>query len=228
MLKSETAKGIVDRLAYVLIVASIGAIIVESHDLSDIMRSAIGWFNVVAYTFFSVEYLLRVYWAAKQRATLKYVTSFFGVIDLLAILPFYLPLVFTVDTRVIRILRLLRLVNLLKLGRHSKAISNLIQVVRSIRYEVAVTLFTSLLLVVFSGILMFYAEHEAQPEVFTNMSQSIWWAIATLTTVGYGDIYPITPLGKVLAACVAFVGVGLVAIPAGLISAAYVEQIKKK
>ena len=130
MLNLETAKGIVDRLAYVLIVASIGAIIMESHDLSMPMRSAIRWFDVVTYAFFSVEYLLRVYWAAREKSVYKYATSFMGVIDLLAILPFYLPFVFAVDTRVVRILRLLRLVNLLKLGRHSKAISNLVQVVR--------------------------------------------------------------------------------------------------
>tara|TARA_B100000768_G_C11165879_1_gene326567 strand:- start:138 stop:416 length:279 start_codon:yes stop_codon:yes gene_type:complete len=86
-------------------------------------------------------------------------------------------------------------------------------------------MFTSIVAVVFAGILMYYAENETQPEVFSNMGQSIWWAVATLTTIGYGDIYPVTAIGKLIASSLAFVGIGLVAIPAGLISAAYVEEV---
>jgi voltage-gated potassium channel len=228
MVKEGAFRTIVDKVAYALIVLSIGSIILDSHNLSAEMKAAVQNFDTLAYLAFSIEYILRIYWSIKKGLGFKYVTSFFGLIDLFAILPFFLPLLLVVDTRFLRLLRLLRLVNLIKLGRHSKAIENLLFVIRSIRYELAITLFTSLLLVVFSGILMFYAENSAQPEVFTNMSQSIWWAVATLTTVGYGDIYPVTALGKVLSTIVAFIGIGLVAIPAGLISAAYVEQIKKK
>ena len=109
----------------------------------------------------------------------------------------------------------------------NKAVNTLITVVKSVRVEVGLTLFTSVIAVVFAGILMYYAENESQPEVFSDMGQSIWWAVATLTTIGYGDIYPVTGLGKLIASSLAFIGIGLVAIPAGLISAAYVEELNK-
>lgn len=216
-----------DRASYTLIITCVAAIIVESHSLSTTQIRLLEAFNIVAYVFFSFEYVLRLILASRQGTLRSYVFSFFGLIDLLAIAPFFLPLVVAVDTRVLRLVRLLRFVNVLKLGRHSKAIENLVAVFKAVRYEISITFFTSALVIVLSGILMFYAEHEAQPAVFTNMSQSIWWAVSTLTTVGYGDIYPITPIGKLLAATLAFVGIGLVAIPAGLVSAAYIDFIKQ-
>jgi voltage-gated potassium channel len=104
-------------------------------------------------------------------------------------------------------------------------VRTLLSVVKSIRAEVGVTFFTSIIAIVLAGILMYYAENDAQPEAFADMGRSIWWAVATLTTVGYGDIYPITIMGKIIATSLAFIGVGLIAIPAGLISAAYVEEV---
>ena len=219
---------IIDRLVYGLIIASIIGIVAETHDISDNARYLLGLFETVTYIAFSVEYVYRILKARKGSGIQSYALSFFGIIDLLAILPFFLPFIIAVDARAIRVLRLLRLVNVIKIGRHNKAINTLIKVIRSVRTEVAVTLFTSVVVVVFAGILMYYAEHETQPEVFTNMSQSIWWAVATLTTIGYGDIYPVTALGKIIASSLAFVGIGLVAIPAGLISAAYVDEINSQ
>jgi len=219
---------IIDRLVYGLIIASIIGIIAETHDISENARHLFGLFETVTYIAFSIEYIYRILQARKGLGIQSYALSFFGIIDLLAILPFFLPFIIAVDARAIRVLRLLRLVNVIKIGRHNKAINTLIKVIRSVRTEVAVTLFASVVVVVFAGILMYYAEHETQPEVFNNMSQSIWWAVATLTTIGYGDIYPITAMGKIIASSLAFVGVGLVAIPAGLISAAYVEEINNQ
>jgi len=219
---------IIDRLVYGLIIASIIGIIAETHDKSENARHLFGLFETVTYIAFSIEYIYRILQARKGLGIQSYALSFFGIIDLLAILPFFLPFIIAVDARAIRVLRLLRLVNVIKIGRHNKAINTLIKVIRSVRTEVAVTLFASVVVVVFAGILMYYAEHETQPEVFNNMSQSIWWAVATLTTIGYGDIYPITAMGKIIASSLAFVGVGLVAIPAGLISAAYVEEINNQ
>ena len=106
------------------------------------------------------------------------------------------------------------------------AVRTLVKVIQSIKTELGLTLFASLVLVLMAGMMMYYAEHETQPDVFTNMSQAIWWAIATLTTIGYGDIYPITAIGKLLASVVALIGIGLIAIPTGLISAAYVKALK--
>jgi len=219
---------IIDRLVYGLIIASIIGIIAETHDISENARHLFGLFETVTYIAFSIEYIYRILQARKGLGIQSYALSFFGIIDLLAILPFFLPFIIAVDARAIRVLRLLRLVNVIKIGRHNKAINTLIKVIRSVRTEVAVTLFASVVVVVFAGILMYYAEHETQPEVFNNMSQSIWWAVATLTTIGYGDIYPITAMGKIIASSLAFVGVGLVAIPAGLISAAYVDEINSQ
>ena len=219
---------IIDRLVYGLIIASIIGIVAETHDISDNARYLLGLFETVTYIAFSIEYIYRILQARKGLGVQSYALSFFGIIDLLAILPFFLPFIIAVDARAIRVLRLLRLVNVIKIGRHNKAINTLIKVIRSVRTEVAVTLFASVVVVVFAGILMYYAEHETQPEVFTNMSQSIWWAVATLTTIGYGDIYPVTALGKIIASSLAFVGIGLVAIPAGLISAAYVDEINSQ
>ena len=225
--KSKSTE-ILDRVVYFLIIASIVGIVAETHDISDNARYLLGLFETVTYIAFSVEYVYRILQARKGLGVQSYALSFFGIIDLLAILPFFLPFIIAVDARAIRVLRLLRLVNVIKIGRHNRAINTLIKVIRSVRTEVAVTLFASIVVVVFAGILMYYAEHETQPEVFTNMSQSIWWAVATLTTIGYGDIYPVTALGKIIASSLAFVGIGLVAIPAGLISAAYVDEINSQ
>ena len=225
--KSKSTE-ILDRVVYFLIIASIVGIVAETHDISDNARYLLGLFETVTYIAFSIEYIYRILQARKGLGVQSYALSFFGIIDLLAILPFFLPFIIAVDARAIRVLRLLRLVNVIKIGRHNKAINTLIKVIRSVRTEVAVTLFASVVVVVFAGILMYYAEHETQPEVFNNMSQSIWWAVATLTTIGYGDIYPITAMGKIIASSLAFVGVGLVAIPAGLISAAYVDEINSQ
>ena len=219
---------ILDRIVYGLIIASIIGIVAETHDISDNARYFLGLFETVTYIAFSIEYIYRILQARKGLGVQSYALSFFGIIDLLAILPFFLPFIIAIDARAIRVLRLLRLVNVIKIGRHNRAINTLIKVIRSVRTEVAVTLFASIVVVVFAGILMYYAEHQTQPEVFTNMSQSIWWAVATLTTIGYGDIYPVTALGKIIASSLAFVGVGLVAIPAGLISAAYVDEINSQ
>mgnify|MGYP000489071240 FL=1 len=225
--KSKSTE-ILDRVVYFLIIASIVGIVAETHDISDNARYLLGLFETVTYIAFSIEYIYRILQARKGLGVQSYALSFFGIIDLLAILPFFLPFIIAVDARAIRVLRLLRLVNVIKIGRHNRAINTLIKVIRSVRTEVAVTLFASIVVVVFAGILMYYAEHQTQPEVFTNMSQSIWWAVATLTTIGYGDIYPVTALGKIIASSLAFVGVGLVAIPAGLISAAYVDEINSQ
>lgn len=215
-----------NRIVYVLILISIGTIIAESfHEFYNRHRTIIVAIDVGTYVAFSLEYILRIWWAYRAKQLRAYALSFFGIIDLLAILPFFLPILIPLDSRSLRTLRLIRLVNIVKIGRHNKGIQTLMKVVRSVQAEVGIVMFASIIAVVFAGILMFYAEHQAQPSIFTDMGASIWWAVATLTTVGYGDIYPVTALGKIIAACLALVGIGLVAVPAGLISAAYVEEI---
>lgn len=217
-----------DKTIYALILLSIASIIAESvEEFNSKYGEYLSIFETFTYLVFSVEYIYRVVESIQKKSWKRYVFSFFGIIDLLAIIPFFLPLFIAIDSRSIRVLRLARLVTIVKIGRHNKALNTLISVVNSVRVEVGLTLFTSIIAVVFAGMLMYYAEHETQPEVFKDMLQSIWWAVATLTTIGYGDIYPVTGLGKLIASSLAFIGIGLVAIPAGLISAAYVEQLKE-
>ena len=120
-----------------------------------------------------------------------------------------------------------RLLRVLKLVRHNQSMLRLGRVIASIRPALATTFFMTMLIVVITSIFMFQIEHEAQPEAFPNVIATFWWAITTLTTVGYGDIYPVTVAGKVFSALLSLLGIGIVAIPTGLISAAYVQELEE-
>jgi len=219
----------IDKFIYVLILLSTLAIILESdQELSKTYHRLFLNFEVISVAIFSLEYIYRTVLNFRRNKNLKYNYSFYGLIDLIAVLPFFLPLAFAFDSRALRILRLIRALRVLKVSQHSKAVKHLLQVFKQIKGELTLTFFLSLILIVFSGIVVYYAENPSQPDVFNNIGNSIWWALATLTTVGYGDIYPITVLGKVIASFVAIVGIGLIAIPTGLISATYVDILKKE
>lgn len=218
----------IDKFIYVLILLSTLAIILESdQELSKTYHRLFQNFEVISVAIFSLEYIYRTVLGFRRNKNLKYNYSFYGLIDLIAVLPFFLPLAFAFDSRALRILRLIRALRVLKVSQHSKAVKHLLQVFKQIKGELTLTFFLSLILIVFSGIVVYYAENPSQPDVFNNIGNSIWWALATLTTVGYGDIYPITVLGKLIASFVAIVGIGLIAIPTGLISATYVDILKK-
>lgn len=189
-------------------------------------------FSIIAFT---IEYFLRI-WVSdlkspeipKFNARMKYIFSFMGVIDLLAILPFYLPFIFTFDGRMARILRLFRLLRILKLSHYTDALKLLIDVIAEKKKELIVTIVTIFILVLFASALMYELESEVQPEQFPNIFATFWWAVATLTTIGYGDVYPITAMGKFLAAITAIFGIGLVAIPTGLLSAGFLNKINQE
>ncbi len=192
-------------------------------------------FELFSVCVFSVEYLLRL-WTAdlqyKQGSStskrIKFGLSAFGLIDLLAILPFYLPLIFPFDLRVLRILRLFRLLRILKLGRLSKSLQTINSVLKDSKAELSITLVVAAILMVVSSTLMFYVENEAQPDKFKNIGEALWWSVETLTTVGYGDIYPITVLGKILSSVIALIGVGFVALPTGIISASFIGRLQRQ
>jgi voltage-gated potassium channel len=181
---------------------------------------SIEWFSVIVFT---LEYLLRIYVADSKP---KFIFSFFGIIDLLAILPFYLS--FGVDLRSLRALRFLRLFRVLKLVRYNKAISHFTRAIKSSKEEIFLFIFITLILIYFSAIGIYYFENQAQPEHFSSIFESLWWAIITLTTVGYGDVYPITVGGKVFTFFISMIGLGIVAIPTGIISSALTKSIDKK
>ena len=164
---------------------------------------------------FTGEYLLRL---AVADSRWRFVRSFFGVIDLVAILPFYL--VAGVDLRAVRAFRLLRLLRILKLARYSDAIRRPRRAVGIVREELILFLNAALILIFLSAVGIYYFEHDRQPEQFASVFHSLWWAIVTLTTVGYGDTFPITTGGRVFTFFVLFLGLGIVAVPTGLFASA--------
>tara|TARA_B100002019_G_scaffold82791_1_gene71524 strand:- start:873 stop:1289 length:417 start_codon:yes stop_codon:yes gene_type:complete len=132
------------------------------------------------------------------------------------------------DGRFIRILRLFRLLRIFKIGRYSSSLKLFVKAMTSVKNELTITLFLSLLIILFSASAIYYLEYDAQPDKFSSITESIWWASVSLATVGYGDVYPITIGGKIFAGIISLVGIGIVAIPTGVISASFVEQINKQ
>jgi voltage-gated potassium channel len=160
-----------------------------------------------------------------MKGVYKYMFSAYGLIDLISILPFFLNQLVKVDGRFLRILRLFRLTRIFKLGRGSSSLKLFIKALNGVKNELKFTLFLSLLAILFSASAIYYLEHEAQPEKFSSITESIWWATVSLATVGYGDVYPVTAGGKIFASIISLIGIGIVAIPTGIISASFVEEI---
>ena len=191
-------------------------------------------FEVVSVGAFTLEYLLRLWsctadprYASPVVGRLRYALTPMAVIDLLAILPFYLP-GRAVDLRVLRALRLMRVFRVAKVWRYSVALQTLARVVVVKREQLLATLFSALLVVVVASTLMYFVEHEAQPDRFSSIPAAMWWGVATITTIGYGDLYPVTPAGKVLAAVIAVVGIGLFALPTAILGSAFLEELQNR
>ncbi len=208
----------------VLIVVSIITFSLETiPDLEPETRSFLQWVELISVIVFTVEYLLRIYVSDKK---IRFVFSFFGLIDLLAILPFYLS--FGIDLRSLRALRFVRLFRLFKLVRYNKAIGHFGKAIKIAKEEILLFLFITFILIYLSAVGIYYFENAAQPEHFSSIFDSLWWAIITLTTVGYGDVYPITVGGRVFTFFVLMIGLGIVAIPTGILSSALTRAIDKK
>ncbi|MEB3826174.1 ion transporter [Phormidium sp. CCY1219] len=215
-----------------LILLNVVAVALETVDwitaeFSDAFQS----FETFSVTVFTLEYILRV-WSCNASprfrhpvwGRLKYTLTPLALIDLIAIIPFYLPFLF-VDLRIIRALRLFRLLRLFKLGRYSKSLRTLIKVIFSKREELILTFSAVILLLLAASSIIYFAEHEAQPEAFPHIPAAMWWGVVTLTTVGYGDVYPVTAIGKVFGAGVAMLGIGIFALPAGILASGFSEEI---
>ena len=212
-----------DLFIQLLIILSLISFSVETiPNLSDKKILYLNYFELFTIIVFSVEYLLRLYVADKK---LKYIFSFYGMIDLLAILPFYLRSVF--DLRSIRILRLFRILRTFKLLRFVAALERLKQAFMIVRDEFIVFSSAIVLLIYVSAVFIYFFENPTQPEMFTSIVHCFWWAITTLTTVGYGDMSPITLGGKVFTSIIILLGLAIVAIPAGLLASA-LSEIKNK
>lgn len=182
-------------------------------NLSESSRNWLQVIEIVTVSVFTTEYLLRVYLANPRRG---FVFSFFGIIDLLSILPFYLSS--GVDLRSIRALRLLRLFRALKLVRYSAAMQRFHLALRIAREELVLYFFVTIMLIYFAAVGIYFCENEAQPEKFQSVFHSLWWAVASLTTVGYGDVYPVTVGGRIFTFVILLIGLGIVAVPAGVVA----------
>lgn len=188
--------------------------------------------------FFALDYFLRLFTAKylypdqkEIKAVWKYVRSFTGIVDLLSFLPYYLPGVIPAGLVAFRMLRLIRIFRLFQINSYYDSLHVITEVIRGKKQQLISSVFLIAVLMLASSLCMYSLEHEAQPEVFENAFSGIWWATSTLLTVGYGDIYPITTLGRIFGILTAFLGVGMVAVPTGIISAGFVEQyssIKKR
>ncbi len=227
-----------------LILTSIVSIILESFAS---LREAYGLyfdlFESVTLCIFSVEYLLRV-WTADYKykeadswakAAWAFMSSGTGIVDLVAISPIFFHvaglfgwsnIMKQSDFRFIRILKITRLLRIFKMNSFTNSIAVVADVFKEKRHDLGITLFVTFVLLLVSSTIMWYVEGEEQPEQFPNIVASFWWAIATLTTVGYGDVFPITPLGKFLSGFIALLGIGLVALPAGILSSAFIEKLE--
>lgn len=186
--------------------------------LPDLSSRNVRWlylFEVLTIVIFTLEYLLRILAAEKKRA---FIFSFFGLIDLFAILPFYLST--GIDLRAIRIFRLLRLVRLLKLLRFNQAIKRFQRAFILAREELILSTMVTMILLYLAAVGIYYFERTAQPEVFSSIFHSLWWAVTTLTTVGYGDSFPVTVGGKIFTFLILMIGLGIVAVPTGLVASA--------
>ncbi len=224
-----------DWFILVLILLNAAAVILETVESIELEYGVyLFWFEIFSVFVFTFEYVARV-WASTSQE--KYAKPFWGrvkfmltpmaIIDLLAILPFFLAIT-AFDLRFIRTLRVFRLLRILKIARYSTSIQLFGKVLKSRKEDLVVTVAIVLVLMVLSASFIYFAENQAQPENFPDIPSSMWWAIVTLTTVGYGDVYPVTTLGKVFAAGIAMLGIGMFALPTGILGASFVEELEKR
>ncbi len=222
-----------------LILLNILAMVLES--VEQIKAAAPRWFLLFedfSVAVFSIEYVLRLWSCVEEpRYTrpvlgrLRFALTPLALVDLSAVLPFYLSL--HADLRVMRIFRMVRMVRVMrvmrvaKLGRYSESLQMLLRVVQSRWEQLLSSILILLILAVVSASLMFYAEHDAQPKAFSSIPAAMWWAVATLTTIGYGDIYPVTVIGKFMASIIAVLGIGMFALPTGILGSGFVEELDK-
>lgn len=220
---NETSGGrLFDYVIQFLIILSLLSFSLETvPDLDPKLLKFLNYLEIIIVILFSIEYILRLIVADHK---LRFIFSFYGLVDLLAILPFYLSR--GLDLRSIRILRLFRLFRAFKLIRYSKAIQRFGIAFKMIKEELVLFLFATVLLLFIASVGIYYFENEAQPENFKSVFHCMWWAVTTFTTVGYGDIYPITLGGKLFTFFVLIIGLGIVAVPTGLIASALTKSIE--
>lgn len=214
-----------------LIVISICVTFLQTFDDLSRYRELLGRIEFVTIIVFVVEYGLRLWTAGYLYdvdrpvwSAFKFMTSFYGIVDLLTIISYFVPFIFTNGFVALRMLRVVRIMRLFKLNSTYDAFNVITEVLKDKKNQIISSVFMIVILMLASSMCMYSLEHDAQPESFNNAFSGIWWSVSTLLTVGYGDIYPVTIGGRVMAIVIAFLGVGMVAIPTGIISAGFVEK----
>ena len=225
----------VDFFLMLLIGLNVFAFVLETvdsvHSLSPKFFLYFEYFSVIIFT---IEYILRL-WTANLKAgfespisgRVKFAFTPLALIDLLAILPFYLPLL-GLDLRFLRILRMFRLFRLLKFARYVAALEVLGNVIKKQKEALIMSLVLLFFLLLFTSSMMYFIEQDAQPDSFSSIPATMWWGIATITTVGYGDVYPITDMGRTLAGFIVIIGIGMIALPTGILVSGFMEHIEKE
>ena len=224
-----------DILSSVVLLTNVAVTVLYTFDEMELQYGAILlMLEAITIAFFAADYVLRLLTAqflhpslSEYQALTKYVFSFSGIIDLLSFLPYYLPVFFPTGAAVFRMFRVIRIFRLFQINAYYDSLNVIAEVISSKRQQLFSSVFTILVLMLASSLCMYSLEHEAQPEVFSNAFSGMWWSVSTLLTVGYGDIYPITTLGKIFSIFITFLGVGMVAIPTGIISAGFVDQYSR-
>ena len=229
--KEDAASRIFDVFIVAVIVVNICTSIAETFDELSCYSQVFYVIEVVTVIVFTIEYILRL-WTCNYlypdrsygKSILTFIFSFYGIIDLLSFFPFYLPFVIPSGVVAFRIFRVMRILRLFKINAQYDAFNVITDVIKEKRNQILSSVFIIVVLLLASSLCMYSLEHDAQPDQFKNAFSGIWWSVSTMLTVGYGDIYPITIAGKIMAILISFLGVGLVAIPTGIISAGFVEK----
>lgn len=224
----------IEKLIFLLIILNLVAVILESvKSIDQYANKLFNYFEIFSVSIFTIEYFLRIYTCNIEKkfkgffGRFKFAFRPLNIIDLIVILPFYLSFL-SIDTRFLRILRFIRVLRIFKAWRYSKALMVLGRVLYKSRDELLAVFAVLLVLLLVSASLLFFIENSYQPDSFSSIPASMWWSIATLTTVGYGDISPITPIGKLTGGIVSIIGLLMLAIPTGIIGAGFVEEYKKE
>ena len=231
--KGGVLEKIFEFVLILIIILNILAIVLDSvKDIDQQYKSYFKSFEVFSVMFFTIEYIARVYSIVENpkyqepfRGRILYLTSTLAIIDLLAFLPFYVGF-FLIDLRFLRLFRLMVLFRMFKIARYLHALNIFKHVLKDRKEQLLLSFFFILFILVIISFVMFYTEHHAQPDKFSSIPATMWWGISTLTTVGYGDMIPITPLGKFLSGIFAIAGVGLLALPVGILSSGFFSEMQ--
>jgi len=233
-LGESKADKFVNAFIITLIILNVLAVILETvKDLYARYETFFNYFDKISVFIFTIEYILRVWscthdprYRGSIKGRIKYMLTPGALIDLLAFLPSYFHTFLNFDLRMLRLLRLMRFFRLFRLTAYTKSAQMIFNVFRTRVNELLLSFVMVLFLIVIASCLLYFAEHYAQPDKFSSVPATIWWAVVTLTTTGYGDMYPITTIGKILAGTIMLTGVALFALPAGIITVGFLEEFR--